>query len=75
MMNRTWAAVLLATLTMSGTATALTRTSLLALSAQDLHALMKRDPRVAERIKDVVEKRTGNKVVAAKADDAKPRNS
>ena len=59
----------------SGTATALTRTSLLALSAQDLHALMKRDPRVAERIKDVVEKRTGNKVVAAKADDAKPRNS
>jgi voltage-gated potassium channel len=56
----------------SGTVTALMRTSLLVLSAQDLHALMKRDARVAERIKDVVEKRTGGKVVAAKLDDAKP---
>ena len=46
----------------AGTATALTRTNLLALSAQDLHALMKRDSRIAERIKDVVEKRTGRKV-------------
>lgn len=56
----------------SGTATALQRTNLLVLSAQDLHALMKRDPRIAERIKDVVEKRTGGKVVAAKIDDVKP---
>jgi voltage-gated potassium channel len=56
----------------SGTATALQRTNLLVLSAQDLHALMKRDPRIAERIKDVVEKRIGGKVVAAKTDDAKP---
>lgn len=56
----------------SGTVTALTRTSLLVLSAQDLHALMKRDPRVAERIKDVVEKRIGGKVDTAKADDVKP---
>ena len=51
----------------SGTATALTRTSLLALSAQDLHALMKRDHRIAERVKDVVDKRTGGKVDALKA--------
>ena len=43
----------------SATATALTRTSLLVLAAQDLHALMQRDPRIAARIKDVVEKRVG----------------
>lgn len=48
----------------SGTATATTRTNLLVLSAQDLHALMKRNPRIAQRIKDVVEKRTGKKVEA-----------
>jgi len=54
----------------SATATALTRTNLLVLSAQDLHALMKRDRRIAERIKDVVEKRTGRKVDPAKADAA-----
>jgi voltage-gated potassium channel len=54
----------------SGTATALQRTNLLALSAQDLHALMQRDPRIAERVKDVVEKRTGKKVGPAKADEA-----
>lgn len=52
----------------TGTATALTRTNLLALSAQDLHALMKRDPRIAERIKDTVEKRTGKKVDPSRAD-------
>ena len=43
----------------SATATALTRTNLLVLAAQDLHALMQRDPRIAARIKDVVEKRVG----------------
>jgi voltage-gated potassium channel len=53
----------------SGTATALTRANLLVLSAQDLHALMKRDDRIAERIKDTVEKRTGKKVDPAKAAD------
>jgi voltage-gated potassium channel len=52
----------------AGTATALTRTNLLALSAQDLHALMKRDPRIDARIKDVVEKRTGKKVDPSHAD-------
>jgi len=43
----------------SATATAITRASLLALSAHDLHALMQRDPRIAKRIKDVVAKRVG----------------
>ena len=51
----------------AGTVTALTRTNLLVLSAQDLHALMQRDRRIAERVKDVVEKRTGKKVEPAKA--------
>jgi voltage-gated potassium channel len=52
----------------SATATALTRTNLLVLAAQDLHALMQRDPRVAARIKDVVEKRVGRDVVSPKGD-------
>ena len=52
----------------SATAVALTRTSLLVLDAQDLHALMQRDPRIAARIKDVVEKRVGREVVSPKGD-------
>ena len=52
----------------SATATALTRTNLLVLAAQDLHALMQRDPRIAARIKDVVEKRLGRDVVSPKGD-------
>ena len=52
----------------SATATALTRTNLLVLSAQDLHALMSRDPRIAARIKDVVDKRVGREVVSPKGD-------
>jgi voltage-gated potassium channel len=52
----------------SATASALTRTNLLVLSAQDLHALMQRDPRVAARIKDVVEKRVGRELVSPKGD-------
>lgn len=52
----------------SATAVALTRTSLLVLSAQDLHALMSRDPRIAARIKDVVDKRVGREVVSSKGD-------
>ncbi|HEY1310954.1 MAG TPA: cyclic nucleotide-gated ion channel, partial [Pseudolabrys sp.] len=54
----------------SATAVALTRVNLLVLSAQDLHALMQRDPRIAARIKDVVEKRTGRKVADAAEDEA-----
>lgn len=52
----------------SATVTALTRTSLLVLDAQDLHALMQRDSRIASRIKDVVEKRIGREVVSPKGD-------
>jgi voltage-gated potassium channel len=52
----------------SATATALTRTNLLVLDAQNLHALMSRDPRIAARIKDVVEKRVGREVVSPKGD-------
>jgi voltage-gated potassium channel len=54
----------------SSTATALRRTNLLVLAAQDLHALMQRDPRIAGRIKDVVEKRTGKKVGPKAAGEA-----
>ncbi|HZP69323.1 MAG TPA: cyclic nucleotide-gated ion channel [Pseudolabrys sp.] len=52
----------------SATVTALARTSLLVLDAHDLHALMDRDPRIAERIRDVVEKRVGRERVSAKGD-------
>ena len=46
----------------SATVTALSRTNLLVLDAQDLHALMERDTRVAARIKDVVRTRLGEPV-------------
>jgi voltage-gated potassium channel len=52
----------------SATVTAISRTNLLVLDAQDLRALMHRDPRVAERIHDVVEKRVGREVVSSKGD-------
>lgn len=52
----------------SATVVALARTNLLVLDAHDLHALMDRDPRIAERIEDVVEKRIGREVVSAKGD-------
>lgn len=52
----------------SATAVALTRTSLLVLDAQDLHALMSRDPRIAERINDVAKKRVGRELVTPKGD-------
>jgi voltage-gated potassium channel len=54
----------------SATAIALTRVSMLVLSAQDLHALMRRDDRIAERIQDTVKKRVGEEVPPADADDA-----
>jgi voltage-gated potassium channel len=54
----------------SATVTALTRTSLLVLDAQDLHALMQRDPRTANRIKDMVEKRVGRDTAAPRGDIA-----
>ena len=46
----------------SATATATTRTSLLVLDAQDLHALMSREPKLAERVHDVVRTRIGEPV-------------
>jgi voltage-gated potassium channel len=52
----------------SATVTALSRTNLLVLDAHDLHALMQRDPRIATRIKDVVEKRVGREIVSLKGD-------
>jgi len=52
----------------SATATAVTRTSLLALDAHDLHALMDRDPRVAQRIHEVVRHRLGRDIVTPHGD-------
>jgi len=52
----------------SASAVALAPTNLLVLDAQDLHALMQRDPRIAQRIKDVVEKRVGREVVSPQGD-------
>jgi len=55
----------------SATAVVTTRTNLLVLDAQHLRALMQRDPRIAKRIKDVVEKRVGREVVSPKGDIVK----
>jgi voltage-gated potassium channel len=52
----------------SATTTAVTRASLLVLDAHDLHALMKREPRVAERIREVVRHRIGRDVVTPQGD-------
>jgi voltage-gated potassium channel len=52
----------------TATATALARTNLLVLAAQDLHALMKREPRIAARIDDMVAKRVGREVMTPKGD-------
>ena len=52
----------------SATVTALTRTSLLVLEASELHALMDRDPRFAERIRKVVRDRVGQEVVTPHGD-------
>jgi voltage-gated potassium channel len=52
----------------TATATAVTRTNLLVLAAQDLHALMQRDPRIAARIDDMVAKRVGREVMTHKDD-------
>jgi voltage-gated potassium channel len=43
----------------SATVTAVTNTSLLVLDAHDLHALMERDPRIADRIRKVAHSRLG----------------
>ena len=52
----------------SATVTALTRTSLLVLDAHDLHALMEREPKIAERIREVVRTRLGRDLVTPRGD-------
>jgi voltage-gated potassium channel len=52
----------------SATVTARMRTNLLLLDAQDLHALMQRNSRIAHRIKEVVGKRVGHEVVSPRGD-------
>jgi voltage-gated potassium channel len=48
--------------------TAVTRTSLLMLDAHDLHVLMDREPRIAERIREVARSRLGGDSIAPKGD-------
>jgi voltage-gated potassium channel len=52
----------------SATVSALTRTSLLVLDAHDLHALMEREPTIAERIREVVRTRLGRDLVSPRGD-------
>jgi voltage-gated potassium channel len=52
----------------SATVTAVARTRLLALDAQDLHALMEREPRVAERIRHVMRQGLARDAVSPKGD-------
>jgi voltage-gated potassium channel len=52
----------------SATVTALTRTSLLVLDAHDLHALMARQPRISERIREVARKRLEGRAPGQKGD-------
>ena len=52
----------------TATVTAVTRTSLLMLEAHDLHVLMDREPRIAERIREVARTRLGGDVVTRKGD-------
>jgi voltage-gated potassium channel len=52
----------------SATVTALSRTNLLVLDAQDLHALMGRNRRVADRIREVVQRRVGREIVTPHGD-------
>lgn len=47
---------------------ALVRTSLLVLDAQDLHALMQRDTRIAQRIREVARSRLNQELVTPKGD-------
>jgi voltage-gated potassium channel len=52
----------------SATVTAVTRTSLLVLDAHDLHALMERQPRIADRIREVARSRLGGNAEPRKGD-------
>jgi voltage-gated potassium channel len=52
----------------TATARALERTSLLVLDARDLHALMQRQPMVAQRLQDTVKARIGDGLISAGGD-------
>ena len=52
----------------SATVVATTRTRLLVLDAHDLHALMEREPRIAERVREVVRSRIGRDIVTPRGD-------
>lgn len=52
----------------SATASAITRVSLLVLDAHDLHALMNREPRIADQIQAVVRSRVGREIITSKGD-------
>jgi voltage-gated potassium channel len=52
----------------SATVVATARTSLLVLDAHDLHALMEREPRIAERVREVVRSRIGRDIVTPRGD-------
>jgi voltage-gated potassium channel len=52
----------------SATVVAVTGTSLLVLDAHDLHALMAREPRIAERVHSVMRNRLGGEGVTQKGD-------
>lgn len=52
----------------SATITAVTRASLLVLDARDLHALMDREQRIAERIREVARRRLDGEVLTSKGD-------
>ncbi len=52
----------------SANVVALSRASLLVLEAQDFHALMERDARLAKRVQDVVRSRLGRELVTPRGD-------
>jgi voltage-gated potassium channel len=52
----------------SATVIALSRTNLLVLDAQDVRALMSRNKRIAERIREMVQRRIGREVVSPRGD-------
>jgi voltage-gated potassium channel len=52
----------------SANVTAVSRTSLLVLDAQDLHALMERDSRIASHVQDVARSRLGGELVTRSGD-------
>jgi voltage-gated potassium channel len=52
----------------STTVAAITRTNLLVLDANDFHALMKQEPRIAVRVDAAVRDRVGREVVSPRGD-------